>query len=135
MPQDELFTGLNRPPLARRMAPLNTDEFVGQEHLLAPGKPLRVLIETDRLSSLIMWGPPGTGKSAVAGLIAGRTKSELVRINAVTSTVEDLRQLKKEALGRQAAGQRTILFLDEIHRFNKAQQLSLIHISEPTRPY
>jgi putative ATPase len=126
MTQAELFQGINRPPLARRMAPRAVDEFVGQEHLLAPGKPLRVLIETDRLSSLILYGPPGCGKSAVAGLIAGRTKSELVRLNAVTSTVEDLRTLKRESQGRQATGQRTILFLDEIHRFNKAQQDALL---------
>ncbi len=108
------------------MAPRNLEEFVGQEHLLAPGKSLRTLIETDRLSSLILWGPPGCGKSAVAGLIASRTKSELVRLNAVTSTVDDLRQLKREALGRQATGRRTILFLDEIHRFNKTQQDALL---------
>ncbi|MEK7476674.1 MAG: replication-associated recombination protein A [Candidatus Coatesbacteria bacterium] len=124
--QSELFAGVNRPPLAKRMAPRSLDEFVGQDHLLGPGKPLRTLIETDQLSSLILWGPPGCGKSAIAGLIAGRTKSELVRLNAVTSTVDDLRTLKKESQGRRSSGQRTILFLDEIHRFNKAQQDALL---------
>ncbi len=124
--QSELFAGAHRPPLAKRMAPRNLDEFAGQRHLLAPGKPLRALIEADRLTSLILYGPPGCGKSAVAGLIAARTKSELVRINAVTATLDDLRTIKKEAIGRRASGQRTLLFLDEIHRFNKAQQDALL---------
>lgn len=124
--QAEMFSGVHRPPLAKRMAPRNLDEFAGQKHLLAPGKPLRALIEADRLTSLILYGPPGCGKSAVAGLIAERTKSQLVRLNAVTATLDDLRTLKKEAQGRQASGQRTLLFLDEIHRFNKAQQDALL---------
>ncbi len=126
MSEPELFSSLHKPPLAKRMAPRSLDEFVGQEHLLSPGMPLRALIENDRLSSLILWGPPGCGKSAVAGLIAGRTKAVLVRLNAVTSTVEDLRQLKREAMARLATGGRTILFLDEIHRFNRAQQDALL---------
>lgn len=124
--QSELFTSSVRPPLARRMAPRTLDEFVGQEHLMGPGKPLRVLIETDSLHSLILYGPPGCGKTGVAGLIAGRTKAELVRLNAVTSTIDDLRQLKKESQGRKATGRRTVLFLDEIHRFNKTQQDALL---------
>jgi putative ATPase len=126
MSEPELFSSLHKPPLAKRMAPRSLDEFVGQEHLLGPGMPLRVLIENDRLSSLILWGPPGCGKSAVAGLIAGRTKAILVRLNAVTSSVEELRQLKRESMSRLATGGRTILFLDEIHRFNRAQQDALL---------
>ncbi len=125
-PQSELFEGQAPPPLARRMTPRSLDEFVGQEHLLGPGKPLRMLIEKDVVTSLILWGPPGCGKSALAGIIASRTKSELVRFNAVTSTVDDIRQARKEAQGRRAMGKRTILFMDEIHRFNKAQQDALL---------
>ncbi len=124
--QSELFAGNSRPPLAKRMAPRDLDEFIGQEHLMGPGKPLRVLIETDSLHSLILYGPPGCGKTAVAGLIARRTKAELVRLNAVTSTIDDLRQLKKDSIGRRASGLRTVLFLDEIHRFNKTQQDALL---------
>lgn len=121
-----MFAGMNRAPLAKRMAPRDLDEFIGQEHLMGPGKPLRILIETDSLHSLILYGPPGCGKTAVAGLIAKRTKAELVRLNAVTSTIDDLRQLKKESIGRRASGKRTVLFLDEIHRFNKTQQDALL---------
>jgi len=125
-PQSEIFEKSAHTPLARRMAPRDLDEFVGQEHLVGPGKPLRILIEKDAVTSLILWGPPGCGKTALAGIIASQTQSDLVRMNAVTSSVEDIRNARKEAKGRRAMGRRTILFLDEIHRFNKSQQDALL---------
>ena len=124
--QSEIFEKASHTPLARRMAPRDLDEFVGQEHLVGPGKPLRTLIEKDAVTSLILWGPPGCGKTALAGIIASRTQSDLVRMNAVTSTIEDIRNARKEAKGRRSMGRRTILFLDEIHRFNKTQQDALL---------
>jgi len=124
--QSEIFEQASHTPLARRMAPRDLGEFVGQEHLVGPGKPLRILIEKDAVTSLLLWGPPGCGKTALAGIIASRTQSDLVRLNAVTATVDDIRQARKEAKGRRAMGRRTILFLDEIHRFNKSQQDALL---------
>jgi putative ATPase len=124
--QSEIFEKVSHTPLARRMAPRDLDEFVGQEHLVGPGKPLRTLIEKDAVTSLILWGPPGCGKTALAGIIASRTQSDLVRMNAVTSTIEDIRNARKEAKGRRSMGRRTILFLDEVHRFNKTQQDALL---------
>ncbi len=114
-------------PLAWRMRPRNLDEFEGQHHLLAPEKPLRKSIEGDRLSSLIFFGPPGTGKTALAYLIARRTGSAFVVLNAVTAGVADIRKCVAEAgTRRQRDRQRTILFIDEIHRFNKVQQDALL---------
>ncbi|HEY8449996.1 MAG TPA: replication-associated recombination protein A, partial [Bacillota bacterium] len=113
-------------PLAFRLRPRSFDEFVGQRHLLAPGRPLRQAIENDQLTSMIFYGPPGSGKTALAGLIARRTKAAFERLNAVTAGVADLRRVIERAERRRAAGQRTVLFVDEIHRFNKAQQDALL---------
>src|SRR5579884_387216 len=110
-------------PLAARMRPRTVDEIVGQEHLLAPGKLLRRLIETDRVTSMILWGPPGSGKTTLADVIARSTHARFVTLSAVSAGVADLRRVIEDASKlRQFSGQRTILFIDEIHRFNKAQQ-------------
>src|ERR1700678_4795 len=110
-------------PLAARFRPRTMEEYVGQSHLLAPGKPLRRLIEADRLASLILFGPPGVGKTSLAEVIARRTVCHFERLNGVESSVADLRRVLAAAVTRQKVqGRRTVLFIDEIHRFNKAQQ-------------
>ncbi|GAB4326251.1 MAG: replication-associated recombination protein A [Candidatus Zixiibacteriota bacterium] len=110
-------------PLAFRMRPRTLDEFVGQEHLLGPGKPLRKAIEGDRIGSMILWGPPGSGKTTLAHVIAKMTGSDFVFFSAVLSGVKEVREVVERAQKRRAFdGGRTILFVDEIHRFNKAQQ-------------
>lgn len=114
-------------PLAYRMRPRTLDEFVGQEHALSEGTPLRTALEADRLSSLIIHGPPGTGKTALAGIIARRTRANVERLNAVLCGVDDLREvIDKAEEARRIQGKRTILFFDEIHRFNKSQQDALL---------
>ncbi len=110
-------------PLAERMRPRSFEEFVGQEELLGEGRILRRMIEEDRLSSIIFWGPPGTGKTTLARIIAQRTASEFVPFSAVTSGIKEIRQVMSDAARmRGATGRRTVLFIDEIHRFNRAQQ-------------
>src|SRR5277367_1068229 len=110
-------------PLAARFRPRTLEEYVGQGHLLAPGKPLRRLIEADRLASLILFGPPGVGKTSLAEVIARRTECHFELLNGVEGTVADLRRVLAAAVTRlKVNGRRTVLFLDEIHRFNKAQQ-------------
>jgi len=110
-------------PLAARFRPRTLEEYIGQSHLLAPGKPLRRLIEADRLTSLILFGPPGVGKTSLAEVIAQRTVCHFERLNGVESSVSDLRRVLAAAVTRlKVNGQRTVLFIDEIHRFNKAQQ-------------
>src|SRR5688500_12494960 len=109
-------------PLAQRMRPRTLDEYAGQEHILAPGKLLRRAIEADRISSLILFGPPGTGKTTLAEIIARVTESRFERLSGVESNVADLRRVIATAANRAASGVKTILFIDEIHRWNKAQQ-------------
>jgi len=114
-------------PLASRMRPVSLDEFVGQEHIVGPGKALRQAIEADRLPSLILWGPPGSGKTTLASIIAGTTRSFFAPVSAVSAGVADLRRIVDEAGKRLGPdGQRTVLFIDEIHRFNKAQQDAIL---------
>jgi putative ATPase len=122
-------------PLAVRMRPTTLDEFVGQEHILGKGKLLRRAIEADRLSSLILYGPPGVGKTSLAWCIASQTQSPFVSINATTSNVDELRKIIAQAkLKKSATGKKTILFIDEIHRFNKAQQDVLLPDVEEGNP-
>src|SRR2546430_15149400 len=110
-------------PLAARMRPRTLDEILGQEHLLAPGRVLRRSIEEDRIPSMILWGPPGSGKTTLAEVIARLTHAHFVTLSAVSAGVADLRKVAEDAKKlKQFSGQRTILFIDEIHRFNKAQQ-------------
>ncbi|MCK4261611.1 replication-associated recombination protein A [bacterium] len=114
-------------PLARRMRPRSLKEFVGQEHILGPEKLLRRAIQADRITSLILYGPPGCGKTALTYVIANSTKSHFSQLNAVTSGVADIRRMIEEAKGRRRLrSKKTILFIDEIHRFNKAQQDALM---------
>ncbi len=117
-----LFEGKVQQPLAARMRPRTLDEIVGQRHLLGPGKPLRDAIERGSVSSMIFWGPPGTGKTTIARVIAQYTDREFVPFSAVTEGVPRVREIVAEAEGRKRLGRGTILFADEIHRFNKAQQ-------------
>jgi putative ATPase len=115
-------TGLATAPLAERMRPRTLDEFFGQQHLLAAGKPLRLQIERDDSASLIFWGPPGVGKTTLAKIIARATSASFIEFSAVLSGIKEIKQVMAEAEKAAQFGSRTILFIDEIHRFNKAQQ-------------
>ena len=122
MEQMTFFEKENSAPLAFRLRPESLDEFMGQQHLLGEGKILRRLIESDKISSMIFWGPPGVGKTTLARIIAKRTKAEFIDFSAVTSGIKEIRTVMQQAESNRMYGERTIVFVDEIHRFNKAQQ-------------
>ena len=109
-------------PLASRLRPESLNEYVGQKHLLGEGKILRGLIEKDQISSMIFWGPPGVGKTTLARIIAKQTKSQFIEFSAVTSGIKEIKEVMNQAEQNRMMGIRTLLFTDEIHRFNKAQQ-------------
>ena len=122
MEQTSLFERKLPQPLAARLRPTTLEEYVGQTHLLGPGKVLRRLIETDQVSSMIFWGPPGVGKTTLAQIIAQKTKAAFINFSAVTSGIKEIRAVMQQAEDNRRFGEQTILFVDEIHRFNKAQQ-------------
>ena len=111
-----------RSPLAERMRPQSLDDYAGQEHILGPGKPLRGQIENDSMTSIILWGPPGVGKTTLANIIAKLSRSEFLPFSAVLSGIKEIKAVMADAERFRRLGRRTILFIDEIHRFNKAQQ-------------
>src|ERR1700730_4684133 len=120
LPEPETSAALQ--PLAERMRPRTLDEFIGQEKLIGPGKPLRVQNETDNLHSTLLWRAPGRGKTTLARLIARLTKSEFIPFSAVTSGIKEIKEVMAEAEKKSRSGLRTIVFVDEVHRFNKSQQ-------------
>ncbi len=122
MEQASLFDEVKYEPLAYRMRPRNLSEFVGQEHLIGNGKILKKMIESDNVSSMIFWGPPGVGKTTLARIIAHETKSDFINFSAVTSGIKEIKKVMEDADNNKRLGIKTILFVDEIHRFNKAQQ-------------
>ena len=122
MEQSSLFDLPFNEPLASRMRPRSLEEFVGQEHLLGKNKLLRRMIETDQVSSMIFWGPPGVGKTTLARIIANKTESEFINFSAVTSGIKEIKKVMEDADKNKHLGIKTIVFVDEIHRFNKAQQ-------------
>ena len=122
MEQASLFESMENEPLASRMRPRDLSEFVGQEHLLGDGKILRKIIESDHITSMIFWGPPGVGKTTLAKIIAKKTEARFITFSAVTSGIKEIKNVMEEADQNKKLGIKTIVFVDEIHRFNKAQQ-------------
>ncbi len=122
MEQQSIFSNTLNQPLASRLRPETLDEFAGQKHLIGEGKILRKLIENDQITSLIFWGPPGVGKTTLARIIAKKTKSQFIDFSAVTSGIKEIKSVMLQAEENRKLGEKTIVFVDEIHRFNKAQQ-------------
>lgn len=120
--QNSLFNNIDSAPLAEKVRPRNLDEYIGQEHILGKGKVLRQLIETDQIPSMILWGPPGVGKTTLAMIIAKVTNADFINFSAVTSGIKEIKEVMSKAEQSKMFGIRTVLFVDEIHRFNKAQQ-------------
>lgn len=120
--QGSLFENMNKAPLADRVRPRTLDEYIGQDHILGKGKVLRQLIEADNITSMILWGPPGVGKTTLAMIIANRTNADFITFSAVTSGIKEIKEIMSKAEQGRMLGTRTVIFVDEIHRFNKAQQ-------------
>lgn len=120
--QGSLFENMNKAPLADRVRPRTLDEYIGQEHILGKGKVLRQLIESDNITSMILWGPPGVGKTTLAMIIANKTNADFITFSAVTSGIKEIKEIMSKAEQGRMLGSRTVIFVDEIHRFNKAQQ-------------
>lgn len=120
--QGSLFQNINKTPLADRVRPRNLEEYVGQQHILGKGKILRQLIEADNITSMILWGPPGVGKTTLAMIIANMTNANFITFSAVTSGIKEIKEIMLKAEQSRMMGIRTVIFVDEIHRFNKAQQ-------------
>ncbi|EHI96819.1 AAA ATPase central domain protein [Clostridium sp. DL-VIII] len=120
--QGSLFENMNKSPLADRVRPRTLDEYIGQDHILGKGKVLRQLIEADNITSMILWGPPGVGKTTLAMIIANRTNADFITFSAVTSGIKEIKEIMSKAEQGRMLGTRTVIFVDEIHRFNKAQQ-------------
>ena len=117
-----LLEKMSSEPLASRMRPRSLEEFVGQQQLIGEGRILRKMIESDNISSMIFWGPPGVGKTTLARIIASTTRSQFITFSAVNSGIKEIKKVMEEAEMNRHLGMRTIVFVDEIHRFNKAQQ-------------
>ncbi|MBQ5554776.1 MAG: replication-associated recombination protein A, partial [Erysipelotrichaceae bacterium] len=122
MEQNSLFYNQMNEPLAARLRPQSLDEIIGQQHLIGEGKVLRRMVESDRIPSMIFWGPPGVGKTTLASVIAKTTRANFINFSAVTSGIKEIKEVMKRAEEDTKMGERTIVFVDEIHRFNKAQQ-------------
>jgi putative ATPase len=120
--QGSLFENVHKAPLADRVRPRNLDEYIGQEHIIGKGKVLRQLIESDNITSMIFWGPPGVGKTTLAMIIANMTNAEFITFSAVNSGIKEIKEIMSKAEYSKMMGMRTVIFVDEIHRFNKAQQ-------------
>ena len=125
MEQMSIFENQVSQPLAARIRPENLDEYVGQQHLLGKGKVLRNLIESDNISSMIFWGPPGVGKTTLARIIANMTKASFIDFSAVTSGIKEIRAVMKQAEDNRLYGEKTILFVDEIHRLSRTHSCLL----------
>ena len=122
MEQMSLFQNNIYKPIAERLRPKDLDEYIGQSHLLGKGKPLRNLIESDNIQSMVLWGPPGVGKTTLAKIISSKTNALFINLSAVTSGIKEIKAVMEEAEENRNYGKRTIVFVDEIHRFNKTQQ-------------
>ena len=120
--QGSLFENVNKAPLADRVRPRTFEEYIGQEHILGKGKVLRQLVESDNITSMILWGPPGVGKTTLAMIIANMTNAEFITFSAVTTGIKEIKEIMSKAEFSKMMGTRTVIFVDEIHRFNKAQQ-------------